>query len=858
SKLSIKYLTKNKSRTVMMFLGVIAAIALIFGLNTVKISQSMNKANALKKVYGSYHTEYVGITLDQLNKLMGDKDIASIDDVQNLGEIVTDNGLKTELKSFEGKYVSAPYYFSMKSQELVGRKARNNNEIVLDEEAAKIFGIKDKLGKEITVTLKKEYTDKNGKEQLFTEKKKFKVVGFVKRKYEDNIRGAVEVGAEMSRRIAYTYGNGSDELQGISFTKNQRIIPDEAVTYDSIVKFKTDKAKSFRESIAVGNKVEQVAMRNGIGRPTFYPNSNYIAELTEIQFSLENMYDKNNMIIILTVILLIFNIFNIMWGEIIREVSLLRLVGATKNKVRMMIIYQSAIIAVIGTILGILAGIVFSKVGLMVFKDSSLTALKIKPKLYVESGILVQTVVVSLISVVIATIPPIIKIGRVSSLNAVRDVSTYKRREKQGVFGRFLQKVFGIYGYMGMRNLTLKKSRTLISVISIALGGYMIMNTFTSMMGEIDNNITDIYYKYDIEATPGISNDIDTFGIDKKYVENLKGMKEVESVNARFEGEANVELKKGYANKRALKYYGIKETENIDLLSHMRFYTNDGIDERMKGYIKDGSLDSIKHTKDGYVNVAVLNYFYDPIDTHTYHEVIKGLKVGDIIPINVNYHNDNIERRTINVRVGALMSQSWLGYGDRLLPTRVEIITSENNMKAIFGKETFNNIGINLKDTNSETENKKVIEYVEDNIPASISNKFDFEEEQRLVEIEVRKEATISLILIVLISILNIFCTVRANLIVRRKEIFTMRALGMDVSGMKKMNRFEALTYGVLSSVVGIAIAVLSLLKMVKWHNDAYVNFGIEHFMDFTFPTGGALVFVITTISLFSRSFSSK
>ena len=137
SKLSIKYLTKNKNRTVMMFLGVIAAIALIFGLNTVRISQSMNKANALKKVYGSYHTEYVGITLDQLNKLMGDKDIASIDDVQNLGEIVTDNGLKTELKSFEGKYVYAPYYFSMKSQELIGRKARNNNEIVLDEEAAK-------------------------------------------------------------------------------------------------------------------------------------------------------------------------------------------------------------------------------------------------------------------------------------------------------------------------------------------------------------------------------------------------------------------------------------------------------------------------------------------------------------------------------------------------------------------------------------------------------------------------------------------------------------------------------------------------------------------------------------------------
>ena len=174
----------------------------------------------------------------------------------------------------------------------------------------------------------------------------------------------------------------------------------------------------------------------------------------------------------------------------------------------------------------------------------------------------------------------------------------------------------------------------------------------------------------------------------------------------------------------------------------MRFYTNDAIDERMKGYIKDGSLDSIKQTKYGYVNVAVLNYFYDPIETHTYHEVIKGLKVGDIIPINVNYHNgDKIERKTINVRVGALISESWLGYGDQLLPSRVgNLITSDSNMKAIFGRETFNKIGINLKASNTDAENKKVIDYVEDNIPARISNRFDFEEEQRLAELEMNKK----------------------------------------------------------------------------------------------------------------------
>ncbi len=202
----------------------------------------------------------------------------------------------------------------------------------------------------------------------------------------------------------------------------------------------------------------------------------------------------------------------------------------------------------------------------------------------------------------IATIPPIIKIGRVSSLNAVRDISTHKRREKQGVFGRILQKVFGIYGYMGMRNLTLKKSRTLISVISIALGGYMIMNTFTSMMGEIDNNITDIYYKYDINASPGISNDIDTFGIDKKYVENLKGMKEVESVNARFEGEANVELKNINASpgiSNDIDTFGIdkKYVENLKGMKEV-----ESVNARFEG-------EANVELKNGYSNKRALKYY---------------------------------------------------------------------------------------------------------------------------------------------------------------------------------------------------------------------------------------------------------
>lgn len=183
---NLKKLTKNKM--LMVFIFALIAVSLILGVDAIKISKSKTEANEIQNSYGSYHTEYVGITEEQIQSIFKEKDIERIDNVQNLGEISTADGSKVELKSFEGRYYATTQYFAMKSQKLVGKQARNNNEIVLDEEAAKILGVGDELGKEINVTLEKEYTDKNGEKKTFKEDKKFKVVGFVKKRYEDNTK----------------------------------------------------------------------------------------------------------------------------------------------------------------------------------------------------------------------------------------------------------------------------------------------------------------------------------------------------------------------------------------------------------------------------------------------------------------------------------------------------------------------------------------------------------------------------------------------------------------------------------------------------------------------------------------------
>ncbi|RHQ98055.1 ABC transporter permease [Peptoclostridium sp. AF21-18] len=299
---NLKKLTKSKM--LMVFIFALIAVVLILGVDAVKISKSKDEADEIQKSYGIYHTEYVGITEEQILSLFKEKDIERIDNIQNLGEISTADGSKVELKSFEGRYYATTQYFAMKSQKLVGKQARNNNEIVLDEEAAKILGVGDDLGKEINVNLEKEYTDKNGEKKTFKENKKFKVVGFVKKRYEDNTK----VESNINRRIAYTYGNGNENVQGLIWNKGQELIPDEAVTYDVILRFKTGKENHIGSNVNLEKKVEQVGARSKIGKDKIYPNSNYINKLSKISIDSEKLCNKGKIIIVILAILAVVEI----------------------------------------------------------------------------------------------------------------------------------------------------------------------------------------------------------------------------------------------------------------------------------------------------------------------------------------------------------------------------------------------------------------------------------------------------------------------------------------------------------------------------------------------------------------------
>ena len=851
-KLSLLYMKKNKSRTVMMFAIVIATVAFMLSIDMIKISQAYNKVEAYKKAYGDYHVEHVDISKEKLEKVENDDRVGYRDNVQNLGFLINkENGTRVELKSFNGENDNSKNYFDRKGQILKGNKPKDNNEIVLDEESAKNLGVSENpIGKTISFELRKKYNLPNGEERLYSENKKFKVVGIVEREYK-GLNSSLAGKVEQERGISYTYGD----------FRGKNIIPKEAITYDVILRFTGNE-------LLAGKKIEYLMMDLKLGRMSVNPNGNYLSAMYSINDlrDLENI-NKNNLILILTVILLVFNMLNIIWGEYLREISMLRLIGARKRDIRLMVVYQSILLAIIGIAIGIIVGLGITEIGINVFKDTTLELAKLKPKMHIDLDVVSKTITVSVLAIVLATIIPVIKIGRVGCMEAVSNSLKTKNKGKQSKVGNFIQNRLGIYRYMGVRNLWLKKTRTLVSILTISLCGYLIIYTFSSMQDEVDDKIRRIYYKYDMEFKPGISNDVEAFKISDDKIEKIKSIDGIKKTSASFNADTTFIEEKNNINKIFMDYYGIKESEKVEFESYLRFLDNEDIQEKVEPYMLEGkkSKDILGKT-DGYINVAVFNSFYDVTKTNTYHSIYKNLKVGDIIDIGVNYHNgDKIEKRNVKVRVGAILKDDWQSYGDSLSPDKFEVITSEDSMKELLGFKAYNNLTVDYKDIDNLAENRKIEKYARKNIPGAVILKESFYNDQKQANKNIFRESMINITLILIIAAISIFCTVKSNLLERRKEIFTMRALGMSAKDMSRMNMWESMTYALLSVLSGIGLATYALFKFVEWNNNAYTNFGIEHFMDFTFPYPQAIIFAVVTLAtciiavkLANRDFKNK
>ncbi|MEG1132125.1 MAG: FtsX-like permease family protein [Romboutsia sp.] len=819
-KMSLAYLKKDKLRTSLLILGVVLGVVLTFGMSVIKDSQNKNDLSAVQKLYGGYHVECTDLNLESIEKLKNDENVSKTTTVQNLGSVTDKKGNSVLLKSADEDYLTD------KSSKLIkGRLPKNNNEIVIEKKALDAMNIPDTLNSTINLTVKKEYKDSKGSNQIYTVDKEFKLVGVIEKP-----KGYYDYVYELE---ALTYGN----------YENNNIIPQDTISYNSILSLKSG-WKDIR------GQAENIMRRNNIGRYSCIPNAPLMIKTMDIEENSNPDAFKREVLIIVTASIFIFNIFNITLNETIKEMGLLRLIGSSKKNVRCIIIYQALIIMVVGIILGLILGVIFSYVGInshniQLYKEASMN-----PKLYVSNANIMKAIIIGVFSVVISCIIPTWKIGNISPIEATNKTDKIKKYRESYRLNKLLSKIFGFYGSMGLKNIGRNKSRAIISMISIALGGYVFITTFSSMRGEVSSKIEDIYNKYDITMEfVGEISDVDNL----KYIDNdvnkIQNIDGVKSIN-KIQVESSIfEFKKNEINEEFTKHNGIKENDTMEYEMNLKFYENDYINETLKNFVQDGDLDKIGKMTNGYPNVAVYNYYYDEVDDHTYENVFKDVNVGDIITIKVPItESDKTVYKESKVSVCATLNPNWAFKGDGGPGRKFEIITSNNQAKGLTGEQKYTMLGINLEDPYDETVNKEVEEISNSIHLSKFDSRLSFQAMGKTAHVNYIKSQISIIMLVLIIAGVNIFCTIRTSLLMRRKEISTLRAIGLSVRNMKKMVIYEALAYTVLSFIIALIPSMINLIKFVNWNNNAYKNFGIEHFMSFTFPLKESIIFFLISI----------
>ncbi|TCW33344.1 putative ABC transport system permease protein [Thermohydrogenium kirishiense] len=831
--LALAYLKKQRGRTIALVLGVALAVMLVFGTNVIFESQSRNQLANIYKMYGTYQGIFTNLNKDLTEKIKNDKDVSKSAVAANLGNLVTDNGISMILNSTDKDYIEMSGYTLIK-----GHLPNKQGEIVLESQALKKMGLKEKLGETINFKIKREYKDENGLNQIYMENKSFKLVGILDKPKQ--------------------YYEGYYSLRGFTYFKEgvNNVLPNNFITYEEIVKLKS-KAN-------LSGQLNQIRERYNIGRWDYDLNIQLVTALDDYSSQNTNASVRHfNILIVITAILLIYNMFNISLIDMIKQIGMMRAIGSSKKQVRLIIGFQSLFILIIGLSLGLLMGIAFSYIGMKLFNFAFLDVSQ--STVYISAKNIWNALIVGTATVILSSIIPIWMSGMISPIEAMRKSDRSGGKQRNRGYHKFIKKISGITGEMAYKNVWRNKWRTIIIVVSVAMAGYLFIDDIAFL-----NNRDAVYnttpyvlnmQDYDFKLLFGPNIDLYFTGYTNDDVKTISQIEGVKKVGTKVSMEGFLESDVNDLENDFKKYNGISNTnKNVETTIEVKGYDDDQL-QGFKKYIDKGYMSSLNISSDKYPNAVVYNYYYD-IFKHKLEGIRKDLKVGDIMTIRIPViRNGKIAYEEKNIRVGALLKQEWIAKGDSTRGARMEIILPQKYLMTISGKSTYDQISVQSeagKDTYVYNRINKILE----NKPfAEMESKLSYIEKSQKGFTGVLKSDMVIVALILLIAGMNVYNTLKTNLLIRTNEFATLRAIGMTAKQLKSMIIKESIIYGVLSSIIAALIGSYNVYSFYSLVNRQYkAGFNISERLQFKFPVIPILLYsaIVIVICILSSYVSAK
>lgn len=626
-----------------------------------------------------------------------------------------------------------------------GSMPKNENEIVAQKEFLESLDSFPEVGNKLSIP----YRIKGEGEIL---KKEFVISGILPSNEINNLQNKYRA------FVSEEFYNSSIKEDDRSYTILFKVAGEDELSYEEIEE-----------------KINSLAMDLGVDADDVMLNKMYLIWATDPGTETILVAIFIGSIIVLFSILVIYSIFYIGIIEKIQQYGIFRAIGMTKNQMRRIVLGEGIILASISIIIGTILGYIVTKLGFnflifnIVKEVSNVDVVKIG---LFNLPVTLIVILTTLLAVYVSLLKPMKMASGVSPIEAIRyqESNNFKKEKRKGYESITLFKLI-------ISNIMRNKKRTITTILTMGLSCVLfvaVANVLSSINIEdlarrsIEKGEFLMQLDYAVNDTTYPENNLNNLQKSNPMGEKLIG--EIESID----GVTKVEKRK-----TILASFNMKNEEerrmSIEALSREDY--NARIDECVRG-----ELDYDKSVEENGIVFTYDNAFED-----------YGFKIGD--KLNFTLYDGE---KTIRFKATLLASTK---------SHDTSFIMTEETLEKITGND---NLTSKLYIYSEESKEKEVANSLED-----IAGRNTYYHLTKLTDkIEVAKLSVKSTVIpaygllgvMVLIGFINLTNTFITNILVRKRELGILQAIGLTNKQLIRMFQAEGLIFTIGTLVIALTL----------------------------------------------------